>query len=491
MTHNDDIDELKEKRLCFNCIGESFLNKAVLTKGLRKKCSYCERIGKSYSIGEMAEEIESAFAEHYVRTSNQPSDYEYALLADKELDYDWERKGEEVVYAIMNAAEIPEKAASDIQMVLDDKFGDFDSAMMGEETEFSSDSHYDEKGVDDSSWQIEWRELETSLKSQSRFFNHALAEHLATIFDGIDAMSAWDGRSLIVNAGPTTSLSALYRARVFQSDEKLIKALQDPDQHIGPPPSTHANAGRMNAKGVSVFYGASDSGVALAEVRPPVGSQVVVARFAILRPIRLLDLTALEKVTAKGGSIFDQAYSHHLERAMFLRSLSRRITKPVMPDDEAFEYLITQAIADFLANEGAVNVDGIIFPSVQADGKALNVVLFHKAAKVKGVDLPPGTEVSASLGRMEEDGWETDYSVTEIVPPEKDKAENSEFDYTRIWDDPSSVDREETLGIDLGSIEVHVVKAVEFKADVHSVSRHRRKKHKQVLVASREESEDF
>ena len=35
---------------------------------------------------------------------------------------------------------------------------------------------------------------------------------------------------------------------------------------------------------------------------------------------------------------------------MFLRSLSGRITRPVMPDDEPFEYLATQAIADFLFN---------------------------------------------------------------------------------------------------------------------------------------------
>ena len=489
MMNNDDIEEVKEKRLCFNCVGEAFLRKVIQANGVRKKCSYCNKLGKSYSIEVMAEEIESVFDEHYIRTSDQPSSYQYSLLADKESDYDWERDGENVVYTIMNAAEISEEAATDIQMLLASKFEDFDSAAMGEETEFSSDSHYEAKGVDDSNWQIKWRQLEASLKSQSRFFNHALAEHLATIFDGIDAMSAWDGRSLIVDAGPTSSLPALYRARVFQSNEKLAEALQKPDQHIGPPPSAHANAGRMNAKGVSVFYGANDPEVALAEVRPPVGSQVVVACFEILRPLRLLDLTALEKVTVKGGSVFDPAFSHHLERAMFLRSLSSRITKPVMPDDEAFEYLITQAIADFLVNGGAVNIDGIIFPSVQADGKALNVVLFHKSAKVKEIVLPPGAEVRASLDRMGEDGWETEYSVTEVVPPEEDKPENSEldppnFDCTKLCDDSDNFDREVTLQIDLKSLKVHIVKAVEFTTDKHLVFRHRWEKRTDMGSAS-------
>ena len=34
-----------------------------------------------------------------------------------------------------------------------------------------------------------------------------------------------------------------------------------------------------------------------------------------------------------------------------------------MPDDEPFEYLVTQAIADYLAAEQAI--DGIIYPSAQ------------------------------------------------------------------------------------------------------------------------------
>lgn len=39
----------------------------------------------------------------------------------------------------------------------------------------------------------------------------------------------------------------------------------------------------MNARGVSVFYGANDPTAAIAEVRPPVGSQVAVAQFEIIR----------------------------------------------------------------------------------------------------------------------------------------------------------------------------------------------------------------
>jgi hypothetical protein len=60
----------------------------------------------------------------------------------------------------------------------------------------------------------------------------------------------------------------------------------------------------MNAQGISVFYGATDASVAIAEVRAPVGGRVAVAKFRITRPLRFLDLTALKDVHVM-GSIFD------------------------------------------------------------------------------------------------------------------------------------------------------------------------------------------
>jgi hypothetical protein len=55
-------------------------------------------------------------------------------------------------------------------------------------------------------------------------------------------------RPLVVNAGPKRSLNHLFRARVFQRDDELKKALCRPDQHLGPPPVRLASGGRMNAQ---------------------------------------------------------------------------------------------------------------------------------------------------------------------------------------------------------------------------------------------------
>lgn len=429
----------------------------------------------------MTERIATVFDQHYRRTSDQPDDYQYMMLKDKESNYDWERDGEPVIQAIANAASIPDTAAKDIQAILAVEHSDFEADKMGEETEFSSESYYEEKGVDDQAWQLDWQEFERSLKTEARFFSRTAAAHLASVFKGIQDMSATDGRPLLINAGPETSLSAIYRARTFQSDELLVPAICRPDQHIGSPPAHLAGAGRMNARGISVFYGANNPKVAIAEVRPPVGSQVAVARFSIIRKLRLLDLTALSTVIER-GSIFDPEFASRLERAVFLQSLSQRMTRPVMPDDEAFDYLPTQAIADFLATENEPTCDGIIYPSIQAVGDALNVVLFHHAARVETLNFPEGTTITATTGQMYPEGWESEYVVDEEVPPAP-KPTTTNDDRWRPFapfaDGQFTYDhdfREPTLRIDTSSIIVHQIRRVEFETDEHKVHRHRREK---------------
>ena len=410
-----DIEGRKVKTICSSCVGEAHLRDKIAAHGCRSKCSYCGGLARTYAVGRLAARVATAFGQHYVRTPDQPDGYQRMLSADPESPYHWARDGEPVVAAIMNAAAIPEAAARDVQAILDGKHGDPDRTAMGEETEFSPNAHYEQKGIGAGDWHEEWDGFERSLKTEARFFSRGAADHLAAVFAGIDQLRTRDDRPLVVDAGPGTAISEVYRARAFQSDDKLREALCRPDVHLGSPPTTSALAGRMNAQGISVFYGANDARAAVAEVRAPVGSQVAVARFELVRPLRLLDLTAVSEVGA-GGSVFDVETAGRMERAAFLRSLSHRITRPVMPDDEPLEYLATQAIADFLATGAAAPTDGIIYPSVQAAGNARNVVLFHKAARVAAMEIPAGTKIWASTGWGIEDTWVDDYTVIEELP---------------------------------------------------------------------------
>lgn len=479
MASCEDEQSAESKWLCHQCVGDPYLSAEIKRGGKRHRCAYCERVGKSYSIGTMAKRIKSVFAEHYSRTSDQPDSWGEMMLSDRESDRTWERHGDPAVDAIENAANIPMDAAEDIQAILESEFSDFEADKIGEETEFSSDACYEKKGASDRAWQADWRAFEQSLKTEARFFSRSASAHLGSVFSGIEKMFAFDGRPLVVSAGPGSALTSCFRARVFQSDDTLTTALCRPDHHLGPPPANNANAGRMNARGISVFYGATEPAAALAEVRPPVGSQVAVARFTIIRPLRLLDLTAVNAAHVT-GSVFDPGLARRTERAAFLRSLGRRITRPIMPDDEVLEYLPTQAIADYLASEMEPPIDGILFESVQVAGEASNIVLFHKAARVEAITLRPGTDVSASTSQMTDEGPETDYAVIEKVLPDgaqEPQKGSSELTIpvfgSRRFRAVGADERFDTLRIELDSITVHVIRRVTIIADEHPVRRHR------------------
>jgi hypothetical protein len=118
--------------------------------------------------------------------------------------------------AIMDAAEIPELAAEDLQVILAGRRFDFDSAAMGEETEFSSDGHYQEKGVYHSEWASESHDFERSLRTEARFFNQSAISHLASLFDGVDKLFTRDKRPVIVKAGRPRN-GKLCSARVFSN----------------------------------------------------------------------------------------------------------------------------------------------------------------------------------------------------------------------------------------------------------------------------------
>jgi hypothetical protein len=211
---------------------------------------------------------------------------------------------------------------------------------MGEETEFSSESHYAETMVNAVEWHEHWNRFERSLMTEARFFSRSAAEFLSRIFGHIDTLKAVPHRPVVVLAGPGRKVTHLYRARVFQTDAKLLEALCRPDKHLGSPPPRLAGAGRMNAQGISVFYGATSTATSLAEVRPPVGSMVAVARFEIVRQLSLLDLTALTDVV-EFGSIFDPDTKERVERVAFLRTLP---PMPMTPETATSSQLLKVAL---------------------------------------------------------------------------------------------------------------------------------------------------
>lgn len=473
-------DEAPIKNICYCCIGESYLANEIKSAGYEALCAYCGRIAQSIGLDMLAERIEDAFADHYVQTANQPDPWEESLMADRELIYNWIREGLPVHEAIQEATGIDEAPAADLLEILDEKYAPYpDKDNFGEEGAFDLNSYYKRRDASFIGLHMGWQEFEHSIKTKARFFSRTAEELLARVFGGADTLKSREGRSLVVDSGPGTQLNHLYRSRVLQTDDGLMEALCRPDDCIGSPPSRMARAGRMNAQGISVFYRATTTDVAIAEVRPPVGSRVVVAKFDIIRRLRLLDLTAANDVHEE-GSIFDSSFKERLHRAKFLGSLRWRMARPVMPDDEGIDYLPTQAVADFLATTNEPRLDGIIFPSVQVE-EGYNVVLFHESARVAKKKIPKGMEIAAGIGNNSEDDWEIDYFVTETMPlpgaSEADRQDVGHLDPIQLFNPPPDLSddyREETLKLVTASVEVHHVTWIKIDTKAYTVRRYQR-----------------
>jgi hypothetical protein len=471
----------KDRRLCAECVEEPYLREVILDDGHEGTCSYCEENGKTLSVDDVADRVAAVLSKFFFRTAAQPLD-------DSEVPTGgWRRAGQPVVEVIAHLVDCRYLAADDIRCVLSERENDLESDQTDTgERPFDAEAHYARnRSVDAGDFDSYWYAFERGLKTKNRYFNWEAHATLTSIFAGIDGLNTTTGRPVIVEAGPGTNLTALYRARVFQSEKKLRDAMKRPDLDLGPPPPSNAIAGRMNAAGIAVFYGATDPDVALTEVRPPVGSRVLIATFEVIHPLRLLDLEALESVRDGEGSVFDPGHVNRLEQAAFLRGLSGLISEPVMPNDEARDYIPTQAIADFLAAMTDPALDGIIYPSVQVDHRPTrfrmlgggadrrNVVLFQKSARVQTLDIPEGTDVSVSdddIFSMYQPGL---FGGPNDVPGFPDNG--SELNYTVFEKVPNAAPASEPDDAPLrfSSLEVRSVKGVEFKNTSSQVSRYR------------------
>ena len=264
--------------ICQRCLHEPFLAGSAQEAG---NCRYCGSHAQGMTLGELADHVDAALRRHFRRTAAEPTELEYALSRDSE--HGWLRAGDPVCDVIEAIAQIPPLAAEDVRSLLHERHGDTERARMGEEQAYDREAHYEECGVDASEWHGHWRRLRYSLTYESRHFNGVAQRVLAQLFAGLLGDDGEAAGAAIVTLDAPGEPGALYRARVFQSDDALRRALERPDRELGPPPLRASAAGRMNARGIAVFYGSVDAATALAEVRPPVGSRVLMTPTRLLR----------------------------------------------------------------------------------------------------------------------------------------------------------------------------------------------------------------
>lgn len=276
-----------------------------------------------------------------------------------------------------------------------------------------------------------WDDLTIEVRTRSRFFSALVRDTLSSIFDQLDRIDEQSGKRVLAAVGPGCAISSLFRGRVAQTGEDLKRILQQPGSELGPPPPDKAGDGRMNPKGIPIFYGSMSRDTCIAELRPPVGSIAVTARFEICRPLTLLDLDALHQQVSLQAHPLDPAYSSELERNQFIREFVSLAQRPVLPRDHLDDYLPTQVVAEYLSEQERNPIDGMVYPSAQIRSGSPNVVLFNHASSL---DL---SSQSLRYGYVHTRGSHSVHDVREgIVVAEEDDGHSRKFENDPSPDTP-------------------------------------------------------
>ena len=468
MTRQED----EEKHVCLNCIGDAFLSEEIKATGILIKCTYCARTKESINLDALADRVHGVIDEHFVRTPSEPNWMDAILLRERMID-DWLPDGQQTQDLIFDIANVSEEIAKDIAEILAGRYA-YEAGKYGEADPYDSEACYEERSPDDTEFRLNWESFCDEIMYRERFFPQSAEPVLREIFEDLDGLSTSNGTPVIRKVTPLDEDFPIWRARTAQSDVEIESILESPDRQLGAPPSSSAEVGRMNPKGVSVFYGAMNPETCIAEVRPAVGSHVVLGRFQLLREVKLLDLGALSRVFAD-SSHFDPDYGFKTAKTAFIRYLVSEISRPVMPTEVDREYLPTQYIAAYLAQRAEPKLDGIIFPSTQTGDDQQNIVLFNHARRVDTSRLPQESETEVNVNSPVGEDDDDDIVIFETVPssPPEECAirDGKQGNSTRPINLDDLEEQEDgvpsTLELDIESVDVRRISAVEF----HSCSR--------------------
>ena len=230
----------------------------------------------------------------------------------------------------------------------------------------------------------------------------------------------------------------------------------------------------MNAEGIPVFYGALDEQTCVAEIRPPVGSYVILGKFELLARVRILDLTALSTAASK-ISHFDSNYTEIRSRRKFLEEWVKEISRPVIPQEVAREYLASQVVADYLANRVKPRLDGMIFNSSQTGGAGRNLVLFNHACRVVADEPHPGTSLRVRVRRqptIPPPGTESNQDLLIQTDPQRavGETERSAEDPTTNGPETQGSHANSILRFDWQSRKVLEISGIKYKSETRLVN---------------------
>ena len=244
--------------VCHACIRDKFLAEQVEKEGTRAECTYCRATKTAFTLADLSCHIHQVLKGHFIPVSQDdvPEQFRQGL------------KDAETV--IEEVAGLEQGIAADVREYLFNWLDRTVNVAGGEENPYSHGMLYDEREADTSGLRSAWWGLKEEVHSRARFFGATTQATLDRMFENLASLKTLGESSVVREIGPGGRDSSFWRARTAHSDSELQSILESLSSQLGPPPSDKATAGRMNAEGIPVFYGALEEETCVSEVRAPV-----------------------------------------------------------------------------------------------------------------------------------------------------------------------------------------------------------------------------
>lgn len=348
-----------DKFVCAKCFDDEGIQQFINNSATSRQCSYCGRKKTAADWSEVCEFIETCLEREYDTPEN-------CLGRDNESESGW---------ALIDPTDTWD-------LFFDLGFGSNSKELFDDLVSEFMDRQWVQRDpygyLPCDGWESSWESFSRQVKHQMRF-----------VFFKVKTQHEYDPEP-----EPHTILNALGRiidqlglVRIFQEGHIFVRARQHESaeviscvSRIGPPPSELASQSRMSPAGIAMFYGADCLRTAFEEVAENVltKNRATFGMFKALRPLRLLDLTALPFAP----SIFcdDDTYSSRMP-LIFIRRFVENAMKPITRDGrEHIDYVPTQVVSEyfrylFRAKDGE-QLDGIAYPSSKVKGGVCFTLFF-------------------------------------------------------------------------------------------------------------------
>lgn len=387
--------------ICIGCVTPRPLKNLIAEQGLPDNCQYCNTIGTAIVTTRLFEYIYDRVEEN-IAAEDDLSHFEHGML--------YECGADDIAVATIDIV-LSEWLSLGDEPYFDDLCNgappEFKVNHRGQETHFYCDDGLLERNF----YEDRWTSFVEDVRHAHRFFNPTARKFLDSVFSFlvVEGNELKPGCLRLIGSG-----EELFRARAAEGYKKAKEMIGSPASEFGPTPKDKASSQRMTPTGISALYCALERETCLSEIRSITGDNVVSVALTPIDQMKLLDLTALERVEPPKLSLLDKGYLDALHLKTFIDSLVKKMSKPKGRNDD-LSYLSTQVVFEYLRLRFSSQVDGLVFPSVQTGEAGTNIVLFPEASVISTKLYPEPHELNVAFREKPTEAFEPEAKLAVIA----------------------------------------------------------------------------